>query len=151
MPNAASELVDFVEEGEVLLYDGDYVGARRVFQAAIALAERRHGERAKELIVPLMGLARASGENKASACEAMDRELEVQRRALAIAEASLDRGDPLLAECLHAHGVCLRDAGAIEEARDVFERFLAAHGEDGGRGIRDEVRAWLAALQTCRS
>jgi tetratricopeptide (TPR) repeat protein len=216
-------LAALVEDGESHLYDGDYVGARRIFEEAVAHAERAHGETAKELIVPLMGLARASGENNASACKQMDRELEVQRRAVAIAEATLPPGDLLLAECLHAHGVsvwangeparavelllralgiarqgggdahgylepligalldakraidalpharellrledasspadlttlfivgqCFRDAGANEDARTVFGRFLTAFGENGNPAIRDEVRGWLSALE----
>ena len=153
----------------------------------------------------------------------MDRELEVQRRAVAIAEATLPADDLLLAECLHAHGVsvwangqpapavelllraldvvrsaggdvhgyleplvgalldakravdalphareqlrletasapadlttlfivgqCFRDAGATEEARTVFARFLSTFGADGNPAIRDEVRGWLRALE----
>ena len=221
MTDALSALV---EDGEGLLYDGDYAGARRIFEEAVAQAEAEHGVRAKEMIVPLMALARASGENNAQACAQMERELEVQRRALAIAETALPGDDPLLAECLHAHGVsvwangeparavelllraldvmrraggdahgylgplvgalidakrpadalpharellrleeassapdlttlfivgqCFRDAGAIEEARAVLERFLVAFGDDGNPTIRDEVRGWLASLQT---
>ena len=72
MTDALSALV---EDGESQLYDGDYAGARRIFEEAVAYAERAHGENAKELIVPLMGLARASGENNATACEQMEREL----------------------------------------------------------------------------
>lgn len=219
MTDALSALV---EDGESLLAGGDYAAARRVFEEAVAQAERTHGERAKELIVPLMGLARASGENNATACEAMERELDAQKRALAIAEAALPGDDLLLAECLHAHGVsvwasgdptravellvralevvrqadsdahgylgplvgalldakrthealpharellrledasspadlttlfivgqCFREAGATEEARGVFERFLVAFGDDGNPTIRAEVRGWLAAL-----
>jgi hypothetical protein len=45
-------------------------------------------------------------------------------------------------------GQCFRDAGAIEEARAVLERFLVAFGDDGNPTIRDEVRGWLASLQT---
>ena len=45
-------------------------------------------------------------------------------------------------------GQCLRDAGAIDEARAVLERFLVAFGEDGNPTIRDEVRGWLASLRT---
>ncbi len=221
MTDALSALV---EDGEGLLYDGDYAGARRIFEEAVAQAEAAHGQRAKEMIVPLMGLARASGENNATACAQMERELEVQRRALEIAETALPSDDPLLAECLHAHGVsvwangeparavelllraldvvrraggdahgylgplvgalldakrpldalpharellrledgstpadlttlfivgqCFRDAGAIEEARAVLERFLVAFGDDGNPTIRDEVRGWLSSLQT---
>jgi len=220
MTEALSALV---EDGESHLSGGDYVGARRIFEEAVAHAERAHGKHAKELIVPLMGLARASGENNATACEQMDRELEVQRRAVAIAEATLPADDLLLAECLHAHGVsvwangqptravellvraldvarhgggdahgylgplvgalldakraadalpharellhlestsspadlttlfivgqCFRDAGATEEARAVFGRFLTAFGENGNPTIRDEVRGWLSALE----
>ncbi|MDB4938553.1 MAG: hypothetical protein JWP87_5525 [Labilithrix sp.] len=219
MTDALSALV---EDGESRLYDGDYAGARRIFEEAVAHAERTHGERAKELIVPLMGLARASGENNATACAQMERELEVQARALAIAEAALPEDDLLLAECLHAHGVSVwangepsravelllraldvvkraggdahgylgplvgalldakraadalphaqellrledasspadlttlfivgqafRDAGATAEAKSVLERFLVAFGEDGNPAIRDEVVAWLKAL-----
>jgi tetratricopeptide (TPR) repeat protein len=217
-------LAVLVEDGESLLHSGDYAGARRVFEEAVAHGEREHGERAKELIVPLMGLARASGENNATACAAMERELEVQRRALAIAEEALPASDLLLAECLHAHGVSVwasgnpkhavdlllralavvkeadadahgylgplvgalldgqraadalpyarellhledasspadlttlfivgqafRGAGATEEARAVFERFLLAFGADGNTTIRDEVQGWLAELST---
>lgn len=215
-------LAALVEEGEVLLHATDYAGARKLFEQAVRNAEQAHGSAAKELIVPLMGLARASGENNAAACNEMDRELEVQRRALAIAEAALPGDDPLLAEVLHAHGVsvwasghpapavellvralevartaggdahgylgplvgalldarrwaealpharelirledagshadlttlfivgqCFRDAGANEEARAVFVRFLEAFGEDGNAAIKDEVRSWLTAL-----
>jgi tetratricopeptide (TPR) repeat protein len=217
-------LSNLVEDGESKLTAADYAGARRVFEEAVAEGERSHGARAKELIVPLMGLARASGENHATACEQMERELEVQKRALTIAEESLPADDPLLAECLHAHGVsvwasgepsravalleraldvvgraggdahgylgplvgalldakraaealpharellrledagsaadlttlfiigqCFRDAGATQEARTVLERFLVALGEDGNADIRDEVKAWLANLDT---
>jgi hypothetical protein len=215
-------LPGLVEDGESKLCDGDYPAARGVFEQAVAVAERVHGAGARELIVPLMGLARASGENNATACEQMDRELEVQRRALVIAEAALPALDPLLAEVLHAHGVsvwasgeptravellvralaivrttksdehgylgplvgalldakrpadalphardllrledasspadlttlfvvgqCFRDAGATHDAKAVFERFLAALGDDGNPTLRDEVTAWLAAL-----
>ncbi len=118
-----------VEDGEVHLHDGNYAGARRIFEAAVAQAERTHGERAKELIVPLMGLARASGENNAAACAQMDRELEVQRRALGIAEIALANDDLLLAECLHAHGVSvwangdpLRAVALLGRALDVVRR-----------------------------
>jgi tetratricopeptide (TPR) repeat protein len=221
MTDALSALV---EDGESHLYDGNYAVARRIFEEAVAHAEKEHGTDAKELIVPLMGLARASGENNATACAQMERELEVQKRALSIAEASLPDDDLLLAECLHAHGVsvwangeparavellvraldvvrrgggdahgylgplvgalldakrpadalpharellrledasspadlttlfvvgqCFRDAGATEEARAVLERFLEAFGEEGNPAIRDEVRRWLATLQT---
>lgn len=212
-----------VEEGESKLYDRDYGGARVVFEQAVAEAERAHGVDAKELIVPLMGLARASGEDNAMACEQMEREIDVQRRALAIAEAALPPDDLLLAEVLHAHGVSVwasgepsravtlleraleivrraqadehgylgplvgalldakrpadalpharellrledasspadlttlfivgqsfRDAGATQEAKAVFERFLVAFGDEGNPVIRDEVRSWLAALE----
>lgn len=216
-------LSGLVDDGESKLYDGDYPGARRVFEEAVVVAERAHGKAAKELIVPLMGLARASGENNATACEPMERELEVQRRALTIAEAALPADDPLLAEVLHAHGVsvwasgepsravellvralevvgkaggdahgylgplvgalldakraadalpharellrledasspadlttlfivgqCFRDAGATQEAKAVFERFLVAFGDEGNPVIRDEVTSWLATLE----
>ena len=224
MTDALAALSALVLKGESLLNDGDYAAARRVFEEAVAHAEKAHGERAKELIVPLMGLARASGENNATACEQMDRELAVQRRGLAIAEMALSGDDPLLAECFHAHGVSVwasgdpvravelllraldvvrraevdahgylgplvgalldarraadalpharellrledasspadlttlfivgqafRDAGAIEEARAVLERFLIAFGEDGNPAIRDEVRGWLLGFQS---
>lgn len=216
-----------VEDGESLLFDGDYAGARRVFEQAVAEAKRTHGERAKELIVPLMGLARAAGENNAAACDAMEAELEAQRRALEIAEDALPSDDLLLAECLHAHGVsvwasgeptravelllralgvvrsarsdahgylgplvgalldaqrthealpharelldledassppdlttlflvgqCFRQAGANEDARAVFQRFLVAFGEDGNATIRDEVKTYLEALDAAPS
>jgi tetratricopeptide (TPR) repeat protein len=219
MNEALSALVD---DGESRLSGGDYVGARRIFETAVAHAERAHGDSAKELIVPLMGLARAAGEDHAMACAQMDRELEVQRRAVAIAEATLPADDLLLAECLHAHGVsvwangqpapavalllraldvarrgggdahgylgplvgallddrraaealpharellrledasspdlttlfvvgqCFRDAGANEDARAVFGRFLDAFGDEGNPTIRDEVRGWVRALE----
>jgi tetratricopeptide (TPR) repeat protein len=219
MTEALSALV---EEGESHLTEGDYAGARRIFEEAVAHAERAHGAVAPELIVPLMGLARAAGENNASACAKMDREIEVQRRAVAIADATLPEDDLLLAECLHAHGVsvwangqpapavelllraldvvrrgggdahgylgplvgalldakraidalpharellrledasspdlttlfivgrCFRDAGANEDARVVFGRFLTAFGEAGNPTIRDEVRGWLDKLE----
>ena len=113
-----------VEDGERHLSDGNYAGARRIFEEAVAQAELTHGERAKELIVPLMGLARASGENNASACEQMDRELDVQRRALRIAEGVLDERDPLLAECLHAHGVSVWASGHPGRAVELLGRAL---------------------------
>lgn len=121
-----------VEDGEVHLHDGDYTGARRVFEEAVAQAELTHGERGKELIVPLMGLARALGENNASACEQMDRELEVQRRALSIAESALPDGDPLLAECLHAHGVSVWASGNPGRAIELLGRALAVVRRAGG-------------------
>jgi hypothetical protein len=66
LPNAARRerqlmtdaLSALVEDGEGLLHDGDYAGARRIFEEAVAQAEAEHGVRAKEMIVPLMGLAR---------------------------------------------------------------------------------------------
>ncbi|MDB4942521.1 MAG: Tetratricopeptide repeat-containing protein [Labilithrix sp.] len=212
-----------VEGGEAHLYDGDYAGARRLFAKAVAVLEQLHGPDAPDLIAPLMGLARATGENNASASPEIDQELAVQTRALAIAEKSLDADDPLLAEVLHAHGVstwasgraaegvalleralavaraaglgpasyiapllgalldarraddtlpharellaleaasggaadlttlfvvgqCFREAGALAEARAVFERFLAAWGEEGNPVIREQVEQWLAEL-----
>ena len=129
MTDALSALV---EDGESLLYDGDYVGARRIFEEAVAQAEAEHGERAKELIVPLMGLARASGENNATACAQMERELEVQRRALAIAESALPGDDPLLAECLHAHGVSVWANGEPARAVELLLRALAIVRRVGG-------------------
>lgn len=223
LTDALSRLSRLVDDGEDKLSAGDYAAARGVFEEAVVEAERSHGAAAKELIVPLMGLARASGENNATACEPMDRELEIQRRALTIAEAALPADDPLLAEVLHAHGVsvwasgepsravellvraldivqkagsdehgylgplvgalldakraadalpyardllrledasspadlttlfllgqCFRDAGATQDAKAVFERFLVAFGEDGNPVIRDEVTSWLSALE----
>jgi len=114
-----------VEDGEGLLFDGDYAGARRIFEEAVARAEAAHGARAKEMIVPLMGLARASGENHASAGAEMERELEVQRRALSIAESALAGDDPLLAECLHAHGVSVWANGEPARAVELLVRALA--------------------------
>jgi len=125
-------LTDLVEDGEGLLYDGDYAGARRIFEAAVARAEAVHGERAKEMIVPLMGLARASGENNATACAQMERELEVQRRALAIAESALPGDDPLLAECLHAHGVSVWANGEPARAVELLLRALDIVQRVGG-------------------
>jgi tetratricopeptide (TPR) repeat protein len=129
MTDALSALV---EDGESHLYDGDYAGARRIFEEAVAHAERTHGERAKELIVPLMGLARASGENNATACEQMERELEFQARALAIAEAALPEDDLLLAECLHAHGVSVWANGEPSRAVDLLLRALGVVGRANG-------------------
>jgi tetratricopeptide (TPR) repeat protein len=133
MSNAVSDLV---EDGERLLYDGDYPGARRIFEQAVTLAEQTHGARARELIVPLMGLARASGENNATPCEAMDRELSVQRRALAIAESALSNDDLLLAECLHAHGVSVWANGDPSRAVELLVRALAVvrRGEGDAHG-----------------
>jgi len=113
-----------VEDGERQLADGDYSGARRIFEEAVAQAELTHGDRAKQLIVPLMGLARAAGENNAAACAQMERELEVQRRALRIAEAALADDDPLLAECLHAHGVSVWASGHPARAVELLGRAL---------------------------
>ena len=113
-----------VEDGEGRLFDGDYAGARRIFEEAVARAEAAHGARAKEMIVPLMGLARAVGENQASAGKQMERELEVQRRALSIAESALAVDDPLLAECLHAHGVTVWANGEPARAVELLIRAL---------------------------
>lgn len=121
-----------VEDGEVHLTAGDYAGARRLFEEAVAQGELTHGDKAKELIVPLMGLARASGENDASASEPMDRELAVQRRALAIAESALAASDPLLAEVLHAHGVSVWASGNAKDAVDLLVRALAVARRAGG-------------------
>jgi tetratricopeptide (TPR) repeat protein len=121
-----------VEDGEVRLADGDYAGARRIFEEAVAQAELTHGDRAKELIVPLMALARASGENNSSACEQMDRELDVQRRALGIAESALPGNDPLLAECLHAHGVSVWANGHPARAVELLVRALGVVRSAGG-------------------
>ena len=121
-----------VEDGEVHLTAGDYAGARRLFEEAVAQGELTHGDKAKELIVPLMGLARASGENDASASEPMDRELAVQRRALAIAESALAANDPLLAEVLHAHGVSVWASGNAKDAVDLLVRALAVARHAGG-------------------
>ncbi len=121
-----------VEDGEVQLKAGDYAAARRVFEEAVAQAELTHGDKAKELIVPLMGLARASGENDASASEPMDRELAVQRRALAIAEPALAANDPLLAEVLHAHGVSVWASGDAPGAVVLLVRALDVVRSAGG-------------------
>ncbi|MDB5212689.1 MAG: Serine/threonine protein kinase [Myxococcaceae bacterium] len=129
MTDALSALV---EDGEGLLYDGDYAGARRIFEEAVAQAEAAHGEQAKEMIVPLMGLARASGENNAQACAQMERELAVQRRALAIAETALPSDDPLLAECLHAHGVSVWANGEPARAVELLLRALDVMRRAGG-------------------
>jgi tetratricopeptide (TPR) repeat protein len=129
MTDALSALV---EDGESRLHDGDYAGARRIFEEAVAQAEREHGERAKELIVPLMGLARAAGENNATACEQMERELEVQKRALSIAEAALPDDDLLLAECLHAHGVSVWASGEPARAVELLVRALDVVRRGGG-------------------
>ena len=129
MNEALSALVD---DGESHLAGGDYAGARRIFEAAVAHAERAHGDGAKELIVPLMGLARAAGEDNASASDEMDRELEVQRRAVAIAEATLPGDDLLLAECLHAHGVSVWANGQPAPAVKLLLRALDVVRRGGG-------------------
>lgn len=132
MTEALSALVTLVEQGESHLSGGDYVGARRIFEEAVAQAERAHGDHAKELIVPLMGLARASGEDHATASRQMDRELEVQRRAVAIAEATLPADDLLLAECLHAHGVSVWANGQPAPAVELLLRALDVVRSGGG-------------------
>lgn len=124
-------LAAIVEDGESKLHDGDYAGARALFEEAVTLAERDHGMAAQELIVPLMGLARASGENNAMACTQMDRELEVQRRALEIAETALPGEDPLLAEVLHAHGVSVWASGDPSRAVELLVRALGIVRESG--------------------
>ena len=121
-----------VEDGEVHLQTADYAGARRIFEEAVAQCELTHGPHARELIVPLMVLARAAGENHASACDPMDRELAVQERALAIAEAALAADDPLLAEVLHAHGVSVWASGHPTRAVDLLVRALGVVRRAGG-------------------
>ncbi|HSO40551.1 MAG TPA: tetratricopeptide repeat protein [Labilithrix sp.] len=121
-----------VEDGEVHLQAADFGGARRLFEEAVAQAELTHGPHARQLIVPLMGLARASGEDHASDSEPMDRELAVQERALAIAEAALTADDPLLAEVLHAHGVSVWASGHPARAVDLLVRALGVVRRAGG-------------------
>jgi tetratricopeptide (TPR) repeat protein len=79
-----------------------------------------------------MGLARAAGENNATACEQMERELEVQKRALSIAEAALPDDDLLLAECLHAHGVSVWASGEPARAVELLVRALDVVRRGGG-------------------
>ena len=62
----------------------------------------------------------------------MDLELEVQRRALAIAEATLPADDLLLAECLHAHGVSVWANGEPSRAVELLLRALDVARRGGG-------------------
>lgn len=142
MTEALSALV---EDGERRLHVGDYVGARRIFEEAVAHAESRHGESARELIVPLMGLARAAGENDSTGCHKMDLELETQRRAVAIAEGTLPADDLLLAECLHAHGVSVWANGEPARAVELLVRALDI-ARDGGGDAHGYLEPLIGAL-----
>lgn len=113
------ETVDgLVEAAERMLYEGDFEGAREGFAAAVTKIEATFGMESKELIPPLMGLARANGQAK------LDDELTLQRRAVKIAEETLSEKDVMRAEVLHAHGVSTWATGDANAGAELLERAL---------------------------
>ncbi len=115
---ARGAIDELVEAGEAFLYDGDVASARSAFASAVERTEAAYGTRSRELVVPLMGLARASGETS------RPEELAIQRRALSIAEETLAPDDILLAECLQAFGVSTWGAGEPDVAAGLLARSL---------------------------
>ncbi|MBS2019063.1 MAG: tetratricopeptide repeat protein [Deltaproteobacteria bacterium] len=113
-----------VEAAERMLYDGDFAGAREGFASAVAKTEAAFGSEAKELIAPLMGLARATGQGSMAAGGKLDEELALQRRAVKIAEDTLSEKDAIRAEVLHAHGVSVWAGGDASSGAELLERAL---------------------------
>ena len=114
---------------------GDPVRAVELLVRALEVVRRAGGD-AHGYLGPLVGALLDSKR----AAEALPH----ARELLGLEESS----QPADLTTLFIVGQCFRDAGATEDARAVLERFLTAFGEDGNPTIRDEVRAWLSALDT---
>lgn len=113
-----------VEASERMLYEGDFAGAREGFTSAVAKIEVAFGPESKELVIPLMGLARASSQEATAPGAKLDAELALQRRAVKIAEDALGEKDMVRAECLHAHGVSTWASGDANGGADLLQRAL---------------------------
>lgn len=122
---AAGTVDALVEHAERLLYEGEFADAKAAFAEAVERTEAAFGPEARELVVPLMGLARASGQENGGPGSKMEEELALQKRAVQIAEATLKPNDLLLAEVVHSHGVSTwasgDSTGAIELLRKSLE------------------------------
>jgi len=138
-----------IEDAERLLYEGDFAAAKAGFANAVTKTEEAFGASSQALVVPLMGLARASGGETGRSGPALDDELGIQRRALGIAEATLADDDMLLAECLHAHGVSTWASGDASKAVELLKRSVdvvtRAGAEDKGAFLAPLVGALLDA------
>jgi len=137
----AGSIDELIEASERMLYEGDFSGARQGFADAVAKTEEAFGEGAKQLVVPLMGLARASGQEATSPGARVEEELRIQARALAIAEATLPGADLILAEVLHAHGVTTWASGNTARAVELLGRALEVATSAGA-----DVSAFLPPL-----
>jgi len=134
-------IAELVEAGERLLYEGSCELARRIFVDAVAQTEARSGRDCVELVVPLLGLARATASEGAAPPEALAEELALQARALRIAEAELASDDMLLAEVLQAHGASTWGAGDPAKGAALLARAVAV-----ARAAEGDVAGFLAPL-----
>ena len=126
---AAGTVDALVEHAERLLYEGEVAEAKVAFAEAVERTEAAFGPEARELVVPLMGLARSSGQaaggpGATPGAGSMDEELALQRRAVAIAEATMKPNDLLLAEVVHAYGVSTWASGDATAAIVLLRKSL---------------------------
>lgn len=114
-----------MKDGAASFDEMDFGSARVSFAAALALAEAQHGPRSREVLAPLMWLAKATGELRQAPCPELDQQLAIERRAIVIAEEALATDAPWLAHYLNMHGVTLWMNKQYEEAEAALRRALA--------------------------
>jgi tetratricopeptide (TPR) repeat protein len=117
-----SPLERLLEEGATYFDEGDFGRARLIFAEAVRLAEAR-GPRARELVAPLMWLAKATGELIEGPSGEIEQQLAIERSAIAIAEEAL-ADDAWLPHYLHMHAVTLWRAKYHRDAETVLSRAL---------------------------
>lgn len=141
------ELAGWIAEGKKLCQTGKFAEARELFGKAIHFVEATSGSEAPELVNPLMGLASSVDERRP--CEHADcpRVLEIQKRALIIAETVFGRNHARTAMVLAALGLTLWKLKQLEDAHDSIARALQIVEQHTGESRRtSELLETLASL-----
>ncbi len=114
-----------MKDGAASFDEMDFGSARAAFAAALALAEAQHGPRSREVVAPLMWLAKATGELQQAPCPELEQQVAIERRGIVIAEETLAGDAAWLAHYLNMHGVTLWVSKHYEEAEAALRRALA--------------------------
>lgn len=120
------EVNALLAEGNAACGTQDYENAVECFGRAISTALQAWGDKSYQLVYPLMGLARAIDRGRVLENHSeIAKMLELEERALAIAEAYPTMYEQELPRMIAAVGHTLRKAGRYQEAKERFEVCIA--------------------------
>ncbi len=120
----AASIERLMEEGTANVRDMNFAGARACFAEVIRLVEGEYGPNSRELVPPLMWLAKATGEGFPAPAHQVEEQLAIELQALAIAARTLPPDDPGLAHYFYTHGITLWLSKRPEEAVNALGRAL---------------------------